>query len=64
VAWWRRRTRTIEPGASLGQTLTLGRPTQTPLRYERQGEAIAYSRDGTFLVTTCEDVGCTGHVYR
>jgi hypothetical protein len=54
----------LAPGADLGQTLTLGRPTQTPLIYERQGEAIAYSRDGTFLVTTCEDVGCTGHVYR
>jgi hypothetical protein len=54
----------LPDGADLGLTLTLTPPTQTPLLYERQGEAIAYSRDGTFLVTTCEGIGCTGHVYR
>jgi hypothetical protein len=53
----------LADGASIGETLTLGRPTQLPLRYERQGEAIAYSRDGSFLLTTCEDVGCTAHRY-
>jgi hypothetical protein len=53
----------IADGASVGETLTFGTPTQLPLRYERQGEAIAYSRDGTFLLTTCEDVGCTAHRY-
>ena len=54
---------TVAEGQSLGDALTTGVPTQTPLIYERQGEAIAYARSGSFLVTTCEDVGCTAHRY-
>jgi hypothetical protein len=53
----------LADGASLGETLTTGTPTQIPLRWERQGEAISYTRDGAALVTTCEDVGCTAHIY-
>lgn len=53
----------LAEGASLGETLTDGTPTKIPLLWERQGEAIAYSRDGSALVTTCEDLGCTAHIY-
>ena len=48
------------PGAFLGV------PRQLPLRYTAQGEAIAYTRDGAALVTTCErlDRICEGaHIY-
>jgi hypothetical protein len=38
-------------------------PTKIPLKYQRQGEAVAYTRDGRSLVTTCEDKGCTAHRY-
>jgi hypothetical protein len=45
------------------RTALAGTPTRVALKYERQGEAIAYTRDGGSLVTTCEDVGCTAHRY-
>lgn len=41
-----------------------GVPLQIPLHYQRQGEAITYTRNAGALVTTCEDVGCVAHIYR
>ena len=55
---------TVAPGQSLGLAMTTGLPRQIPLRYQRQGEAIAYTRDGSSLLTTCEDAGCEAHLYR
>ena len=43
-----------------------GTPRQLPLLYTAQGEAIGYTRDGTALVTTCEQLDriCEGaHIY-
>ena len=56
-------TKPGEEPASIAEVLTTTVPARFPLIYERQGEAIAYSRDGTFLMTTCEDAGCTSHRY-
>ena len=53
----------VPAGATSLAEAFLAPPTQVPLRYQRQGEAIAYTRDGRSLVTTCEDVGCTAHRY-
>ena len=53
----------VPAGAASVAEAFLGVPTQLPLRYQRQGEAIGYTRDGASLVTTCEDVGCTAHRY-
>jgi hypothetical protein len=50
------------PAAGLAGAFTAV-PTKIPLRYQKQGEAIAYTRDGRSLVTTCEGGGCTAHRY-
>ena len=52
----------IAPGQSVAAAF-VGVPAQIPLRYQRQGEAIAYTRDGRSLLTTCEDAGCPAHRY-
>jgi hypothetical protein len=39
-------------------------PTVRPLTYDRQGEAITYSRDGASLVTSSEFEHSTAHIYR
>lgn len=43
-------------------TALLAPPRQVPLPWTRQGEAITYTRDGTGLLTTCEDPGCPAHL--
>jgi hypothetical protein len=54
----------VAPGQSLAAAMTGAVPRQIPLVHQRQGEAIAYTRDGVSLLTTCEDVGCPAHLYR
>jgi hypothetical protein len=53
----------VAPGQALADAFRAV-PAQLPLVYERQGEAIAYTRDGSSLLTTCEDAGCAAHLYR
>ncbi|HEX4905421.1 MAG TPA: hypothetical protein VFU93_08215 [Acidimicrobiales bacterium] len=53
----------LPAGASIGEVLTTTVPTQLALRYDRQGEAIAYTRDGSSLLTTSEDAHSIAHLY-
>jgi hypothetical protein len=53
----------VPEGASIGEVLTTTRPLQVPLVYDRQGEAIGYTRDGTSLVTTSEFEHAVAHLY-
>jgi hypothetical protein len=53
----------LPEGASIGDVLTTTLPNQLALAYDRQGEAIAYTLDGTSLVTTSEDAHAVAHLY-
>jgi hypothetical protein len=53
----------VPVGASIAEVLTATLPLQIPLKYDRQGEAIAYAKDGSALVTTSEYEHSTAHIY-
>ena len=51
----------LAPDGDISATLLAGTPTQIPLPYDIQGEAIAYARDGRSLLTTSEGLNAPAH---